>query len=162
MDTKELNDELAQPGAQAMLQSSASCHLAYLGPDGLPRVIPVGFLWKNNRVIVCTATTAPKVRSLENRPDVALTIDGGDEPGSAQSLSIRGRATLETVDGVADDYLEMAGKSWDEETRAEFEQQVRTVYEQMVRISIEPRWARFYDFGAGRRPGFLAELTSNR
>jgi nitroimidazol reductase NimA-like FMN-containing flavoprotein (pyridoxamine 5'-phosphate oxidase superfamily) len=162
MDTKELNDELGQPGAQAMLRSSSSCHLAYLGPDGLPRVVPVGFLWKGGRVIVCTATTAPKVRALETRPDVALTIDGGDKPESAQSLSIRGHAILETVDGVADEYLEMAGKSWDEETRAEFEKQVRTVYKQMVRVSIEPRWARFYDFGAGRLPGFLAELTSNR
>jgi nitroimidazol reductase NimA-like FMN-containing flavoprotein (pyridoxamine 5'-phosphate oxidase superfamily) len=161
VDTQELNEELSQPGAQALLDSSTLCHLAYNGPDGLPRVVPVGFLWKGGRVVVCTATTAPKVRALASRPDVALTIDGGDEPGSARSLSIRGHATLETVDGVADEYLEMASKSWDEETRAEFEKQVRRIYDQMVRISIEPRWARFYDFGAGRLPGFLAKLTRN-
>jgi hypothetical protein len=29
----------------------------------------------------------------------------------------------------------------------------------MARISIEPRWARFYDFGAGRLPAFLSELV---
>jgi hypothetical protein len=33
------------------------------------------------------------------------------------------------------------------------------MYRQMVRISIEPRWARFYDFGAGRMPAFLVELA---
>jgi hypothetical protein len=32
----------------------------------------------------------------------------------------------------------------------------------MVRISIEPGWARFYDFGAGRLPGFLTKLVSGR
>ena len=33
------------------------------------------------------------------------------------------------------------------------------MYEQMVRISIEPQWARFYDFGAGRLPTFLTNLA---
>jgi len=28
----------------------------------------------------------------------------------------------------------------------------------MALISIEPRWARYYDFGAGRVPEFLARL----
>jgi hypothetical protein len=35
------------------------------------------------------------------------------------------------------------------------------VYKQMVRISIEPRWARFFDFGAGRVPAFLANLGND-
>ena len=67
---------------------------------------------------------------------------------------------LETVDGVPDEYLEAASKSLDAEQRPEFEKQVRSVYDQMVRISIEPGWARFYDFGAGRLPGFLTRLVS--
>lgn len=50
----------------------------------------------------------------------------------------------------------------DAEQRADFEKQVRSVYDQMVRISIEPGWARFYDFGAGRLPGFLTRLVSGR
>src|SRR3712207_8187371 len=33
-----------------------------------------------------------------------------------------------------------------------------SMYKQMVRISIEPRWARFFDFGAGRVPAFLTKL----
>jgi hypothetical protein len=49
----------------------------------------------------------------------------------------------------------------DESQLAEFERNVRSVYEQMVRISIEPRWARFYDFGAGRLPALLANLVNN-
>jgi hypothetical protein len=42
-----------------------------------------------------------------------------------------------------------------------FEHSVRAMYDQMARISIEPRWARFYDFGAGRFPSFLSKLASD-
>jgi len=160
MDAHELNAELGNPGAQALLRSSSLCHLAYLGPDGLPRAIPTGFYWTGERIVVCTATTAPKVRALETRPEVAVTIDGGSEPENAVSLLIRGQAMLQTVDGIPDEYLQASSKSWDAEQRAEFEKQVRSVYDQMVRISIEPYWARFYDFGAGRLPGFLTKLVS--
>ena len=121
MDTQELNDELGVPGAQALLRSSPLCRLAYLGQDGLPRVIPIGFYRNGKRIVVCTATTSPKVRALESRPDVALTIDEGSESGNARSLQIRGRATLETIDGIPDEYIEAASKSLDAEQRAEFE-----------------------------------------
>lgn len=45
----------------------------------------------------------------------------------------------------------------DESQLAEFKRNVRSTYQQMVRISIEPKWARFYDFW--RRPvtGFPCE-----
>jgi hypothetical protein len=48
-----------------------------------------------------------------------------------------------------------------EAEQAEFERNVRSTYGQMVRISIEPQWARFYDFGAGRLPAFLADLVND-
>ena len=89
-----------------------------------------------------------------------VTIDTGDSPDEAKALLVRGIATLETVDGIPDEYLAAARISMDESDRAEFERGVQSVYEQMVRISIEPQWARFYDFGAGRLPAFLADLVN--
>jgi nitroimidazol reductase NimA-like FMN-containing flavoprotein (pyridoxamine 5'-phosphate oxidase superfamily) len=160
MDPHELADELGQPGARELLDRTAA-HLAYNGPDDFPRVIPVGFLWKGGRVIVCTATTSPKVSALSSRPNVAVSIDGGDSPGGAKSLLLRGIASMETVDGVADEYIEMSAKSMDAAERAEFEREVRKVYKRMVRISIEPRWARFFDYGAGRLPAFLKNLVND-
>jgi hypothetical protein len=161
MDSEDMKSELRHPGAQALLQSAPLCRLAYTGPDDLPRAIPIGFFWTGERVALYTATTAPKVRALKRRPDVALTIDTGSESGTAKALLIRGPATLEVVEGVPDEFIAAAGKSLDDEQRAAFEQQVRSVYDEMVRISIEPTWARFYDFGAGRVPGFLAELAGD-
>jgi hypothetical protein len=40
----------------------------------------------------------------------------------------------------------------------QFEAQVRSLYKQMARISVEPRWARYYDYTAGRVPEFLHKL----
>jgi len=161
MDRQDVTRELGQPGARELLESATLTRLAYNGPDGLPRVIPIAFYWDGERIVVCTATTSPKVRALSARPDVAITIDVGDTPAAAKSLLVRGFAHLETVDGVADEYLEAAKKALDPDTHAAFEGHVRSTYEQQVRISIEPRWARFYDFGAGRVPAFLTELAAS-
>ncbi|MBB3604162.1 nitroimidazol reductase NimA-like FMN-containing flavoprotein (pyridoxamine 5'-phosphate oxidase superfamily) [Mycolicibacterium sp. BK556] len=159
MNAEELARELGEPGAQELL-SGAMARLAYNGHDGFPRVIPVGCHWTGERIVVSTAPTSPKARALASRPQVALTIDGGSTPEEARALLLRGLATLETVDGVTEEYLASARNSMDGDELAEFEKNVQATYPQMVRISIEPVWARFYDFGAGRLPAFLTELIN--
>ncbi len=159
MNREELARELGQTGAGELLESAQLARLAYNGPDGFPRVIPVGFLWSDAHIVICTATTAPKLRALSSRPEVAVTIDAGSTPADARSVLVRGIATVEIVDGVADEYLAAARKTMDAEQVETFEHAVRSLYDQMARISIEPRWARFYDFGAGRVPTFISELA---
>jgi hypothetical protein len=44
---------------------------------------------------------------------------------------------------------------------AEFERQARSTYDRMARISVDPAWARFFDFGAGRLPSFLTKLAGD-
>jgi hypothetical protein len=160
MELQDIDDELSSTGSQEMLTSRSAAHLAYIGEDGTPRVIPVGFFWTGTQVVISTATTSPKVRALLSRPDVAVAIDSGDTPGKARALSIRGHASVEIVDGVVPEYLAAARKTIDAEAAAAFEQQVRGLYAQMARIAITPTWARFYDFGAGRLPRFLQELAA--
>jgi nitroimidazol reductase NimA-like FMN-containing flavoprotein (pyridoxamine 5'-phosphate oxidase superfamily) len=160
MNTQELARELGHPEAQKLLSGSMA-RLAYNGHDGFPRVIPVGFYWTGERIVVSTAPTSPKVRALSSRPQVALTIDAGDTPEEAKALLVRGLATLETVDGVTDEYIAASKNSMGESEQAEFERNVHSTYKQMVRILIEPQWARLYDFGAGRLPAFLADLIND-
>jgi nitroimidazol reductase NimA-like FMN-containing flavoprotein (pyridoxamine 5'-phosphate oxidase superfamily) len=159
MERHEIDDELASTGAQQLLTSSSMARLAYLATDATPRVIPIGFYWTGDQVVVSTAATAPKVAALSARPDVALTIDSGDTPGEARALSIRGRASVRIVDGVTEEYLASARKTMDAEAAAQFEQNCRELYGQMARIAITPHWVRYYDFGAGRLPRFLQELV---
>ncbi len=159
MERHEIDAELASTGAQQLLTSSSMVRLAYVGKDGTPRVIPMGFYWTGDQVVVSTAATAPKVAALTARPDIALTIESGDTPGEARSLSIRGRASVRIVDGVTEEYLASARKTMDAESAAQFEQSCRELYDQMARIAITPHWVRYYDFGTGRLPRFLQELA---
>lgn len=159
MDPQETTEELEHPGARKLLDSATLLRLAYNGPDGFPRVVPIGFHWDGNEVVICTATTAPKVKSLSARPQVAMTIDVGDTPAEAKALLMRGLARVEIVDGVPEEYIAASRKAFDADQVAGFESQVRSMYDQMARISIEPAWARFFDFGAGRMPSFLTKLA---
>ena len=147
------------PDAEQLLHTPEPARLAYNGPDGFPRVIPIGFLWNGSAIVVCTAVTAPKVNALGERPNVALTIDDIGPP--AKALLVRGVANVEIVDGVAPEYLAAAAKSTQGAELAAFEAQVRATYKQMARIIIAPTWARFYDFGAGRFPTFLRQLVDS-
>jgi hypothetical protein len=158
MQREEIDRELA--AAEELLASTSAAHMAYVALDGTPRVVAVGFYWTGDEFVVSTATTAPKVAALAASPEVALAVDAGDTPGGARSLSVRGRATVDIVDGVVPEYLAAARRSMDSDAAAKFEQNVRRMYDQMARIAITPAWVRFYDFGAGRMPRFLQELAA--
>jgi len=148
--------ELSESGAQLLLNEGVLARLAYVGSDGCPTVVPVGFLWNGSAAVVCTATTAPKVNAIRRSPRVGLEIEGEH---AAQVLLIKGTAAIDIVDGVADEYLAASRKSMSGDDADQFETQVRAVYEQMARIAITPEWARFYDFPANRLPPFLARLV---
>jgi hypothetical protein len=159
MEQHVIAAELSAAGAQELLAATSSAHLAYTAQDGTPRVIAVGYFWTGTEFVISTATTSPKVAALQGRPDVALSINGGDAPGQARALSVRGRAGIEIVDGLVPEYLAAARKSMSAEAAAEFEKNCREMYDRMARIAIVPGWVRFYDFGAGRIPKFLKELA---
>ncbi len=151
-------DDLGLPDAQELLSDGPLARLAFTGTDGWPRVVPIGFLWDGTRVVMCTSPLSPKVRALSVNPEVALTIDTEVHPPKA--LLIRGVAHLETVPGVPEEYLRASTKTFDAPSARAFEDQVRSLYKEMTRISVEPTWARFFDFGAGRVPAFLRRLQA--
>ena len=73
---------------------------------------------------VSTAPTSPKVRAFVP-PGSRIDDHTGSTPEDAEALLVRGLATLETVDGVTDEYLAAARRSMDESQLAEFERNVR-------------------------------------
>jgi hypothetical protein len=162
MHNNDVVSELTQDGAVELLERAPMSRLAYTGIDGFPRVIPIGFFWNGEAVVVCTAVTSPKVRALSERPEVAITIDVGNTPADAKALLLRGVAVLDTVDGIPEEYIAGSSKVLADADVAEFTRQVQGMYDQMVRISITPTWARFFDFGAGRMPQFLHDLAAQR
>jgi hypothetical protein len=91
---------------------------------------------------------------------VALTIDTEVHP--PKILLIRGRAELDVVDGIPDEYLQMNGTyQMTPEQRVEWEAEVRSLYDGMVRIVVAPTWAKLIDFET-TLPSAVEELVRQR
>jgi hypothetical protein len=61
MQKQDVARVLSDPLAQELMQSSIPARLAYVGPDGFPRAIPIGFPWNGAEFVLCTVPDAPKV-----------------------------------------------------------------------------------------------------
>lgn len=160
MQTSETADVLNRPISQELLARDLT-RLAYVAKDGTPRSIPIGFTWNGSTIVMCTPKNAPKLASLRQNPAVALTIDTEVHP--PQILLIRGRAELDAVDGIPDEFLEMNGSySMTPEQRTEWEAEVRSLYaDGMVRIVVTPTWAKLIDFET-TLPSAVEELVRQR
>jgi hypothetical protein len=98
----ELTEVLKQPISQELLADDVT-RLAYVAKDGTPRNVPIGFPWSGSEIVISTSKNAPKLRALSENPMVALTIDTDVHPPTI--LLILGRAELDFVDGIPDEYL---------------------------------------------------------
>lgn len=160
MNRQDVAEVLDKPISRELLGSSIPARLAYTGIDGAPRVIPIGFLWTGEHVVMATVPRSAKVRALRRDPRVALTIDTqGEWP--PRVLLIRGAARVEAVDGVPDSYIEAARKLVPAEHFEGWEQGVRALYDQMVLITVEPDWAKLLDFET-TLPKAVEDLLSAR
>jgi len=151
--------DLQQPGALELLRSPRPGALGVTtGPDGYPRVIPIGFLWNGTAVVVCTrANRAESRRAGETTTRCADDRHHG--PARQGAPAARHREHRDSGWRPRPEYLAAAAKSTQGDELAAFEAGVRGLYKEMARITITPSWARFYDFGAGRLPTFLRRLV---
>ena len=144
MNPNEITEILNRPFSQELLARDLT-RLAYVAKDGTPRNVPIAFTWNGTEIVMCTSTNAPKLHALRNDPTVALTIDTEVHP--PKILLIRGRAELDVVEGIPDEYLQMNGTyTMTDEQRVEWEAGVRALYDGMVRIVVTPTWVKLIDF----------------
>ncbi|MYW95247.1 pyridoxamine 5-phosphate oxidase [Amycolatopsis rubida] len=145
MEPQEVAEVLNRPLSRELLARDLT-RLAYVAKDGTPRSIPIAFSWNGAEVVLCTTKNAPKLPSLRANPMVALTIDIESHP--PKILLVRGRAELDYVDGIPQEYLEINGSyEMTAEQRVEWEAEIRSLYvEGMVRIVVTPTWAKLIDF----------------
>src|SRR5690242_3718291 len=159
MQPTEITEILNRPISQELLARDVT-RLAYVAKDGTPRSIPIAFTWNGSQIVLCTTKNAPKLPALRKNPMVALTIDTEVHP--PKILLIRGRAELDVVEGIPDEYLQMNGTyRMTPEQRVEWEAEVRSLYDGMVRIVITPTWAKLIDFET-TLPSAVEELVRQR
>jgi hypothetical protein len=146
-------DVLNDAVAQELLISRELARLAYTWRDGTPRVVPIWFHWTGAEVVLASPLGAPKVKVLESRPDVALTIDGTAWPYHV--LMIRGTATVERLHGVVPEYAAAAERYFGPEQGRAWVASVEERGLAWARITITPIKATILDFEA-RFPSALS------
>lgn len=159
MQPNEIAEILNRPYSRELLARDLT-RLAYIAQDGTPRNVPIAFTWNGSEIVMCTSKNAPKLPALRRNPMVALTIDTEVHP--PKILLIRGRAELDVVEGIPDEYLQMNGSyRMTPEQRVEWEAGVRSLYDGMVRIVVTPTWAKLIDFET-TLPSAVEELIRQR
>src|SRR3569832_358803 len=122
----ELNEVLDRPLSRELLARDLT-RLGYVAKDGTPRTVPIAFTWNGSQLVMCTTKNAPKLTALRKNPSVALTIDTEVHP--PKILLIRGRAELDVVDGIPDEYLQANDAyKMTPEQRVEWEKEIRSLY----------------------------------
>jgi len=145
MSTKQGDVGLLQdPVAQHLLQSKGPAHLAYNWRDGTPRVVPIGFHWNGEELVMATATDAPKTKVLTDGSKVAVSIDS--DFAASKILLIRGTVRADTVEGIAPEYMAMIYRTMSEEDAQALLKEAARLYPRMTRIFIHPDWVGIIDF----------------
>jgi hypothetical protein len=135
---------LDDPVAQQLLQSQLPARLAYNWSDGTPRVIPINFHWNGHEIVVAGPPDAPKMKVLRDGAKVALTIDSNSMPYKV--LLIRGSIHIDTVEGLAPEYVALSRRVLGEEQGQAWLNQVAPIFPRMSRIFIHPEWVGILDF----------------
>jgi hypothetical protein len=135
---------IRDPVAQELLQSKAPAHLAYTWRDGTPRVVPIGFHWNGQEIVLATAPDAPKMKVLTDGAQVALTIEG--DGALPKVLLVRGTVRVDTVEGIAPEWAAAAYRSLGEEGGRALVEKSAPLYPRMSRIFIQPKWVGILDF----------------
>ena len=134
---------LQDPVAVELLGSRELARFAYTWTDGAPRVVPLWFHWTGSAITFGTPTGAPKLKVLEQRPDVAVTIDSSST-WPYRALLLRGTAAVEMLDRVSDEYVASAHRYFGEEQGEAWVKGLRE--KPMARILMTPTKVSVLDF----------------
>jgi hypothetical protein len=159
-DLKLLESEVAK----WLLTSTIPARFAYTALDGTPRVLPTWFHWTGEELVMPTFISAPHVRraagrlrALRANPDVAITIDTEGFPPNV--LLVRGRVSVDEVDGVVPEYALAARRYLGEQEATAYLAQIDVPGTTMARIAVRPAWVGIIDF-QHRMPESLGGVTA--
>ena len=139
---------LNEPVAQELLTAAIPARLAYTWKDGTPRVVPIGFHWNGEDVVMCSPEGAPKNQVINNSK-VAITIDTNVLPFKV--LLIRGTARVTVLQNIPDEYVKACIQLMGPETAQGWFKTLEPLapnIKYFTRIAVKPEWVGILDFQA--------------
>lgn len=151
-DPRLLDSDLAQ----RLLATALPARLAYVAPDGTPRVSPIWFHWTGDELVCATFTPSPKVTALRANPSVAVSIDTDTFP--PEVLQLRGEVEIAEVSGPVPEYAAAAHRYLGGEEAEAYIGDLEQRRPSMARLALRPRWVGTLDFRS-RLPAALGGVT---
>jgi hypothetical protein len=137
--------------ARRLLASQIPARLAYVAPDGAPRLLATWFHWTGEALSMSTFLAAPhlshpvgRLRALRANPEVVVAID--TEAWPPEVLTLRGRVEIHEVDGIPAEYAAAAVRYLGDEAGQGYLAQVDQPGTRMARIDLRPAWVGVLDF----------------
>ncbi len=150
--------------AARLLASTIPARYAYTALDGTPRIVSSWFVWTGEELVLPTFIAGPhvshaayRVRALRANPDVAVSIDTDTSP--PEVLSLRGKAEITEIDGVAPEYAQAAHRYLGTEQATGYLAQIDQPGTRMARIAVRPTWVALLDFQT-RMPSALGGVQA--
>ncbi len=138
------------PYVAQLLAAPIPARLAYVTPDGEPRVAPVSYLWNGKTFVFASPPHFSRIAALRANPNVAFTVDTTDFPPVV--MMVRGTTSIEIVQGVPEEYVEASRRIVGEDKMENWERIVREEIKEMALVTITPTWIKINDF-VTRFPG---------
>ncbi len=139
---------LNDPVAQELLHAPIPARLAYVWKDGSPRVVPIGFYWTGEEVVMCSPAGAPKNEVIDGTK-VAITIDSNVLPFKV--LSIRGTARVTKMQSIPEEYVQACIQLMGPEVAQGWFKTLEPLapnIKYFARIGVKPEWVNILDFTA--------------
>jgi PPOX class probable F420-dependent enzyme len=108
--------------AKERLATAENIWLATVRQDATPHLVPIWFVWVQDRAYVCTAGSSVKVRNIKQNPHVTLSLEDASSP-----LVIEGDAGI--LDEFPASVVEAFIKKYDWDIRGS------STYQTLVEIS---------------------------
>lgn len=126
-----------------LLASTELARVAFVAPDGTPRIFPVIFTWTGDELVFGTYG-GHKLAAFRERPTVAVTIDTAGPP--PHLLQLRGDVTVTQVDGAPAEYAQAQRRYYGDEQAQAVLDEVERSGTRMYRVALRPTWVGVIDF----------------
>jgi PPOX class probable F420-dependent enzyme len=65
---------------QLRLRNERNLWLATVRPNGTPHLVPIWYVWLDDKAYLCTAQNSVKARNIAREPRVVFALQDGDDP----------------------------------------------------------------------------------
>lgn len=103
---------MIEPNDLERLATERNLWLATVRPNGSPHLVPIWFVWLDEKAYLCTSNESVKARNILKNPHIAFALENGNDP-----VVIEGKAKI--LADVSDIVIEAFQKKFDWNIRSD-------------------------------------------